>query len=107
MRIDRADPAWYKFRVATPVRAAYPHIVHAPSVRGGEPSVEGTRIPVATLVRAHQLGMDFDEILVQFPTLKPEGLHAALLYYLDHSEEIDAILAASAEAPPGARHVGG
>ena len=88
--------------MATPARTAYPHIVHASSVRDGQPTVEGTRIPVATLVRCHQLGMDFDEILVQFPTLKPEGLHAALLYYLDHPEEIDAILAASAEPPPGA-----
>lgn len=87
--------------MATPARSAYPHIVHAPGVRSGQPTVEGTRIPVATLVRSHQLGMDFDEILVQFPTLKPEGLHAALLYYLDHAEEIDAILAASAGPPPG------
>lgn len=90
--------------MARSVEVAYPHIVHEPSVRAGEPVVEGTRIPVATLVRSHQLGMDFDEILIQFPTLKPEGLHAALLYYLDHAAEIDAILAASEEPPPGAVH---
>ena len=88
--------------MARPVQVAYPHIVRDPSVRGGDPVVEGTRVPVAALVRAHQLGMDFDEILVQFPTMKPEGLHAALLYYLDHTEEIDAILEAANTAPEGA-----
>lgn len=71
-------------------------------VRGGEPVVGGTRIPVAAVVRAHQLGLEFDEILVQLPSLRPEGLHAALLYYLDHQEQIDAILARDGEAPPGA-----
>lgn len=90
--------------MATPVHAAYPHIVNEPSVRNGQPVVEGTRIPVATPVRAHQLGMDFDEILVQFPPLKLGGLHAALLYHLDRAEEIDAILAASQEPLPGAVH---
>jgi uncharacterized protein (DUF433 family) len=43
--------------------------------------------------------MDFDEILVQYPTLNAAGLHAALLYYLDHPAEIDALLA-QADAPP-------
>lgn len=93
-------------RVASPV-LAYPHMVRESGLRGGERFVEGTRIPVAPLVRAHQRGMDFDEILVQFATRKPEGLHAALLYYLDHAEEIDAILAASAKPPPGALAVRG
>jgi uncharacterized protein (DUF433 family) len=61
--------------------------------------VEGTRISVAVLVRAHQTGMDFDEILVQYPGLSAAGLHAALLYYLDHKEEMDQLLEA-AEQPP-------
>ena len=81
----------------------YPHIVRDPRIVGGQPIVEGTRLSVATLVRAHQLGMDFDEILVQYPALKPEGLHAALLYYLDHRDEIEAILSDQAAPPPGAR----
>ena len=62
---------------------SYPHITCDPEVSGGQPVVEGTRIPVTTLVRAHRLGMDFEEILVQYPGLKPEALHAALAYYLD------------------------
>jgi len=80
----------------------YPHITHHGGVRSGEPVVEGTRIPVVALVRAHQLGMDFDEILVQFPGLAPEGLHAALLYYLDHRAQIDALIARDLTPPSGA-----
>ncbi len=91
--------------VSQAVSNPYPHIVRSPQVRGGEPVVEGTRIPVAAVVRAHQLGLEFDEILVQLPTLRPEGLHAALLYYFDHRDEIEVILARDREAPSGATQV--
>jgi uncharacterized protein (DUF433 family) len=83
----------------TAAPAPYPRIARNPAVAGGQPAVAGTRIPVATLVRAHQLGMEFDEILVQYPTLAAADLHAALLYYLDHRDEIDALLT-EADAPP-------
>jgi uncharacterized protein (DUF433 family) len=82
----------------------YPHVAVLPDVSGGQPVVEGTRIPVATLVRAHQLGMDFDEILTQYPGLRPEGLHAAFVYYFDHQAEIDVLLNESGNPPPGAKH---
>lgn len=81
---------------------SYPHITRQDGLRSGEPVVEGTRIPVATLVRAHQLGLDFDEILVQFPSLTAAGLHAALLFYLDHRAEVDAALARAETPPEGA-----
>ena len=77
--------------VATPEKE-YPHIIINPDVSGGQPVIEGSRIPVITLIRAHQLGMDFDEILVQYPDLRPEQLHVAFAYYLDHQAELDSIL---------------
>jgi uncharacterized protein (DUF433 family) len=80
----------------------YPHIVLDPEVSGGQPVVEGTRIPVATLVRAHQLGLDFEEILTQYPGLGPADPHAALLYYLDHTVAVDALLQESTTPMPGA-----
>jgi uncharacterized protein (DUF433 family) len=46
--------------------------------------------------------MDFDEILVQFPGLAPEGLHAALLYFLDHRAQIDALIARDLTPPSAA-----
>lgn len=82
----------------------YPHIHRNPEISGGQPVVQGTRIPVATLMTAHRHGMDFDEILLQFPGLSAEGLHAALLYYLDHRDEIE-VLAAAAQLPPSGAQV--
>ncbi len=76
----------------TVLEKKYPHIIVNPDVSGGQPVIEGSRIPVVTLIRAHQLGMDFDEILVQYPGLRPEQLHAAFAYYLDHQKELDSIL---------------
>jgi uncharacterized protein (DUF433 family) len=80
----------------------YPRIARNAAIRGGQPVVAGTRIPVATIVRSQQLGMDFDEILVQYPSLGAADLHAAMLYYLDHRDEIDALLREADEPLPGA-----
>lgn len=87
---------------ATARALSYPRIARHAEIAGGQPVVEGTRIPVATLVRAHQLGVDFDELLVQYPSLSAADLHAALLYYFDHIGEIDALLQVSDEVPEGA-----
>ena len=81
---------------------ACPHVETNPGVRGGEPVIEGTRIPVATLVRSHQLGMDFDEILLQYPVINPAQLHAAFVYYFDHRAEIESLLREADAPPPGA-----
>lgn len=81
---------------------SYPRIARDAEIAGGQPIVAGTRIPVATLVRAHQLGLDFDELLVQYPSLSAADLHAALLYYLDHSLQIDALLREADEPLEGA-----
>lgn len=91
---------------AVSAEPGYPHVTRDAGITGGQPVVAGTRIPVATLVRAHQLGMDFDEILVQYPSLRPVHLHAAIVYYLDHKNEIDALLREADAAPPGADIVG-
>lgn len=80
----------------------YPRIARHAEIAGGQPVVAGTRIPVAVLVRAHQLGLDFDELLVQYTSLTAADLHAAFLYYLDHSREIDALLEEANHPPEGA-----
>jgi uncharacterized protein (DUF433 family) len=80
----------------------YPHVYRDPTVAGGEPVIEGSRIPVTALVRAHQLGMDFDEILLQYPGLTPAHLHAAFLYYLDHEDEVETLLKQAETVAPGA-----
>jgi uncharacterized protein (DUF433 family) len=88
------------------VEISYPYIVRRPDVCGGQPVVDGTRITVATLAWYHQHGLDFDELLVNYPGLTPQQLHAALLYYLDHRDEIDVALSEDDEPPAGALVVG-
>lgn len=87
------------------VLSFYPRIARDPAIAGGKPVIAGTRISVATLVRAHRLGMEFDEILVQFPTITAADLHATLLYYLDHRDEIEALLKDADVPPPSAEVV--
>ncbi len=84
------------------VDTPYPRIARDERICGGQPVVAGTRIPVATIFRAQQLGMDLDEILVQYPSLGAADLHAAMLYALDHRDEIDALLREAAEPLAGA-----
>lgn len=86
--------------IQSTTEASHPHVVRDPAIRGGQPVVEGTRIPVAAVVRSHQLGMEFDEILIQYPSLTPASLHAALAYYFDHKTEIDSLIE-QADEPPG------
>ena len=65
---------------------------------GGQPVVAGTRIRVATVLTCYRQGMRVEEIVQQYPSLKPSDVHDALAYAYDHLEEIDADLAADDEA---------
>ena len=51
-----------------------------PQVRGGEPVVRGTRIPVSVLADLERQGATREELLEDYPALTPESLEAALLY---------------------------
>ena len=71
----------------------YPHIHKA----AGEPARLDRlpRIRVAQIVADHLgYGWSAEEIVRQYPHLTPAEVHAALAYYFDHAEEIDAELAA-------------
>ena len=69
--------------------------------------VAGTRVRVATILTCYRQGMGVEEIVQQYPALKPADVHDALAYAYDHSEEIEADLAADNEATVKARHAGG
>lgn len=49
-------------------------------VRGGEPVVRGTRIPVSVLADLARQGASREELLEDYPALTPESLEAALFY---------------------------
>jgi uncharacterized protein (DUF433 family) len=65
---------------------------------GGQPTVAGTRIRVATILACYRHGLTVEEIVQQYASLKPADVHDALAYAYDHLEEIEARLAADNEA---------
>jgi uncharacterized protein (DUF433 family) len=65
---------------------------------GGQPVVAGTRIRVATILTAYRQGMGIEEIVQQYPGIRPADVHDALAYAYDHLDEIEAGLAADDEA---------
>jgi len=72
-----------------PVAVTYPHIEK--QADGPAHLVRVPRVRVAQIVMdylAH--GWSADEICRQHPHLKPAEVHAALTYYFDHEQEIDA-----------------
>lgn len=76
----------------------YRNIERDPARCGGQPVVTGTRIRVATILVCYRHGMTVEEIVQQYPHLRPADVHDALAYAYDHAEEIDADLAADDEA---------
>jgi uncharacterized protein (DUF433 family) len=55
-------------------------IVSDPAVCGGEPRVRGTRVSVWIVLSHLAAGDEQSEILMDFPDLKPEDIHACLEY---------------------------
>lgn len=66
------------------------HIVITPGITGGKPRIAGRRITVQQIVIWHErLGLEADEIATEY-SLHLSDIYAALAYYYDHREEIDA-----------------
>ena len=85
----------------------YRNIEQIPGRCGGQPVVVGTRVRVATVLRCYRLGMRVEEIVQQYPALRPADVHDALAYAYDHLEEIEADLAADDESTVKAQNAGG
>lgn len=69
--------------------SAVNHIEMTPGVCGGKPRIAGTRIRVEDIVVWHELqGKSPNEIVADFPQLSLADVHAALVYYFDHLDEI-------------------
>ena len=64
-----------------------------PDLRGGEPCIKGTRIPVSAIVASIAEGLMRQDILREYPQLKDEDITAALLYASEsvHQESIYAL----------------
>ena len=71
---------------------SYPHVTKAPGVCGGKACIDGTRVRVNNVVFLHKDGANDEKIREAYPDLTPAQIHAALAYYYDNREEIDAEL---------------
>src|SRR5690242_14900273 len=66
-------------------------IVSTPGICGGRPRVDGHRITVEDVAIWHErMGMSPDEIVSAYPTLTLSDVHAALAYYYEYREQVDA-----------------
>lgn len=71
------------------------HVVSTPDTCGGKPRVAGSRIQVKQLAIMHERqGMTPAEIVEEFPHLTLADIHAALAYFHDNRESINAEIAA-------------
>jgi uncharacterized protein (DUF433 family) len=75
----------------------YRNIEKDPARCGGQPVVVNTRVRVATILTCYRQGMRVEEIVQQYPALKPADVHDALAFAYDHLDEIEADLAADDE----------
>ena len=71
-------------------RTEHPHVVKSAGTLGGEPRVDGTRIPVRQVFEMAQGGLSPAEIAVRYPSLSLAQIHDALSYAYDHPDEIAA-----------------
>jgi len=85
----------------------YRNIEQVPARCGGQPVVGGTRIRVAIILGYYRQGVSVEEIVQQYPSLKPADVHDALAYAYEHLDEIEADCAADDEATVKARSIGG
>ncbi len=80
--------------MATAPKAVYAHIVKEAGYCGGKAAIDATRVRVMNVVFLWKEGKTIGEIRECYPELTEGQIHAALSYYYDHVEEIDAELRA-------------
>jgi uncharacterized protein (DUF433 family) len=67
------------------------HVVRTPETCGGKPRIAGSRIQVKHVVIWHdRMGQSPSQIVSEYPHLTLADVYAALAYYHDHREEINA-----------------
>ena len=84
-------------------------IVSTPGTCGGRSRIDGHRISVEDVAIWHErMGMSPDEIVSAYPSIALADVHAALAYYYEHRDRIDAdireggsfVAGMKAKAPP-------
>jgi uncharacterized protein (DUF433 family) len=62
-------------------------IIRDKGICGGEPVFKGTRVTLRTVLASLAAGDSAEEILSDFPSLKPEDLQAAIAFAAASAEE--------------------
>lgn len=70
----------------------YPRIARNSAINQGEPTVNGSKIPVRIIVGYYQMGMSEDDILSGFPQLQPADIFSALAFYFENKSEMDLLI---------------
>lgn len=78
--------------MATAAHFVYSHIVKKPGYCGGKASIDNTRVRVMNVVFLWKRDKTIAEIRECYPDLSESQVHAALAYYYDHPDEIEAEL---------------
>lgn len=77
--------------MATAAKTVYPHITKDPEVCSGRACVAGTRVRVMDIVALNDDGLTAQQIVTEYPSLSgPTDVYAALVYYADHKDEVEA-----------------
>lgn len=84
--------------MATAAKLVYPHIVKEPGHCGGKAAIDNTRVRVNNVAWLAKQGLTAQQVLEHYPDLTLAQVHAALAYYYDHTEEIEAELVAEDQA---------
>ena len=67
------------------------HITKTSGICGGKACIAGRRIRVMDIVVWHEMrGYSADEIVDMFPGITLADVYAALAYYFDHRDEVEA-----------------
>jgi len=91
---------------ATAVGVSKEHITKTPGVCGGRACIAGHSVRVSDVAGMFEgRGMSTDEIVDQLPGLTLADVHAAMAYYYDHRDEIEAELRAELETAERHRHL--
>ena len=70
----------------------HPYIVRVSGIASGEPIIKGTRVPVRAIALHYKASETLEEILEAYPHVPPAAVFDAVSYYLDHHEEIEALI---------------
>jgi len=79
--------------MAAEAQRFYSLISKTPGVCGGRACIDGTRVRVLNIVYLHKEGYTPEKMLEVYPSLNLAQIYAALSYYYENPEEIEALIA--------------